>query len=102
MTPFQGPERALYEEALRVVPAMAATRVRGDENDGMMLMQGYMRTASEHGIPRTSAWAILYSASQVQIAALVDFAAKVSDEEPATITERMVAAAVEAVATGAI
>lgn len=102
MKPYQGVELELYTEAMRTVPAVASARVRDAEDDSRMLVQTYMDRADELEIPRSSAWAILYSAAQVHIVGLIDLVADVQDTDPAEVCERMIQATVEQVASGAL
>lgn len=102
MSPYQGAERELYTEAVRVVAAVAAARVRNSEQDALALHLAFQETARELGIPSSSAWSILYAAAISAVHGLVNLVADVEDTEASEVTERMVFAAVEQVATGAL
>lgn len=102
MTPYQGPQLELYKEALRTVPALAAARLRDDENDGLVLVRSYLDLASELNIEPQTAWGIAFSASQVTIFSLVDSLATQACVEPYDVVQKMVAAAQHSVATNAL
>lgn len=102
MIAYQGAELKLYEEAVRTVAGVAAARVRGDEDDTLALHLGFHAMAVELDITRSAAWSILYAASSAAIHGLVNLVADVQETPPEEVTERMVYAAVEQVATGAL
>lgn len=102
MSPYQGAEKELYEEAIRVVAGVTAARVRGSEQDVLSLHLGFQISAQELRIPKATAWSILYAASISALHGMVNLAAEVQGTTQADVAERMVFAAVEQVATGAL
>ncbi|MEO6205034.1 MAG: hypothetical protein ABIO67_06600 [Mycobacteriales bacterium] len=102
MISYQGAERQLYAEGLRVVAAVAAARAEGRGDDAALLVQGYHRQGREWGVAMTSAWAILYAAAQVTVQSVVHTLADAEDTTCSEVAERMVGAALESVATDAL
>lgn len=102
MISYQGAEREFYAEALRAVAAVASARARNDGPLNLLTVKALMMTGDELGVDRMTAWSILYTASQVTISSLVEHIADLEDTEGTEVTERMVFAAMESVATGAL
>jgi hypothetical protein len=99
---YQGPELELYLEALRVVPALTSARVRSAKADGMALRVHYIRLAGDLGIPDSTAWSILATASDAVILGLVNLVAEIEEVSALNVAERMVLAALDQVASGAV
>ena len=102
MIPYKGAHLELYKEALRMVPALAAARLRENESDGLVLVRGYLELAEEHNVDPQSAWGIAFSAAQVTIFSLVATVSAQAQEDPYEIVLKMVAAAQDSVASGAL
>lgn len=102
MISYNGPELELYKEAVRTIPALLACRSRNDSTSAHLVVRGYMLEASERGIDRGSAWAVLFSAAQITIASLVEALAHAEGSEEPAIIDRMIAAAQDAVSSGAL
>lgn len=101
MISYQGVELELYKEALRTVPARLAARARGNEPDALALVQVYHQVAKELGVPASTAWSILCTASEVTAMSLVNAVAVEQETDALEVTSRMVQAAVEQAVSGA-
>ena len=102
MISYQGSERELYTEALRTVAAIVSARAHGRFNDVLALHQAYQQVARELGVAPCNAWAIMSSAAVVSMVGLVEHIAELEGGTVHAVADRMVFAAVERVASGAL
>lgn len=102
MIGYQGAVLEVYKEALRTVPALLACKNRQSQSDAQMLINSYMAEAAGWEVDRSTAWSVLFAASQNTNASLVQALAVSEGTCEDEIVERMVGAAQDAVSSSAL
>lgn len=90
---YSGNEATVYAEAMRLVPAVAAARLREAPDDAFTLYEGYVNDAKAIGVCAESAWAMLSSAGIVWVTQLIEHQAQTEDICCHAVVENAVAAA---------
>ena len=75
-------EDALVKQAQLVVLGVVTARDRDNQDDAAFLINGYLSDALEAGATIGTAWALLFSASTLWVAALMRLHAQESDQTP--------------------
>lgn len=71
-TAYIGAEALAYQDAMRLVPAAAAARLRGAPADAFMLYQGYIDDQGKIGVAAEQAWSILAAAGVIWATSLLE------------------------------
>lgn len=54
--------RAVFDEAVRVIPGILACKQRADHAGSRVLANSVLELANEHGVPPCVTWSIMFSA----------------------------------------
>lgn len=94
-TTWSGTDGQLYQEAIRVVPAMVKAKQRSDAEAMLHLYRGFHAEARRLEVRQDRAWAIFASAAIYWVTQLTTVHARHHDVEPSEAADQMVAAAVD-------
>lgn len=86
-------EARMYSEAMRLVPAVAAARMRECPADAFALYQGFIDDCAEVKIPAEGAWSMLTAAAMVWSTQLFERQAQLENTCVHEVIEAAVAAA---------
>lgn len=97
-----GPQRELYIEAVRIVPAVSAAKVQNRMDDVLELYKGFMEEAKIKNVPRDIAWSMLAAAGSVWVNHLVALLADAENRYQQDLVFEMVEQAQGWVTSGAV
>lgn len=95
---WTGAKAELFNEAMRVVPAIARHRSRKDKVSVNATLLGFQRQARDMGIDVDQAWAVLVSAYMAWVQNLFEVQAEFTHTSMEAVLEQAVGAATEWVA----
>lgn len=99
-TAYVGVEASAYADAMRLVPAVSAARMRMAPSDAFTLIQGYIDDQLELGLEPATAWAILSSAGIVWATSLLERQASLEGVCKHEVIDRAIAHAQDWVSNG--
>lgn len=85
MSGYSASERAVYTEAIRIVPGLIAAKERESPQDASELFEAYMKMAKQHGLTNQRRWSILFTATMHWAHQLAKQAAAMSKGERTTL-----------------
>lgn len=97
---YQGAEAQVYEDAMLLVPGVAAARQRGSWEDVNVLYDGYLTDAETMGVPARTAWSILSVCQMHWIGGLYEDLALARNETFSEVIAFSVQSAADWAATG--
>lgn len=92
---WSGPCAELADEAMRVLPALAKARIRGDVAAAAVLFDGYRDDARRLGVPDDRAWLVFATAGVKWLARMMHREAIAADGDALEAADEAIAAAVE-------
>lgn len=97
---WSGATAVLFDEAMRIVPAVAKHRHAGSAFDVAVTLKGYQRSAAEAGVAAEVAWAVLTSAYSVWVQNLFELYAQECDVPLGEAIDSAIAAGANWVSSG--
>lgn len=93
MSAYEGAEAEAFMEAIRLAPAIAASRFRNQAEDTLLLWQGFMDDCASRGIGEAQAWSIAAAAQSVWVTQLFERQAALEGVCMHRVLEKAVASA---------